>query len=118
AAQQLMALLCAAKGLTRESKAYLESSSALKTRFNRDWWSEREQCIGLAMDPDKRLIEAPSSNAGHCLATGIIERARLDAVVGRLFAPDMYSGWGIRTLSSAHAFYDPLSYHRGSVWAV
>jgi glycogen debranching enzyme len=118
AAQQLMGLLCAAKGLKRESTAYLEAASALKERFNRDWWSEREQCIALAMDPDKRLIEAPTSNAGHCLATGIVDRARLDAVVGRLFAPDMFSGWGVRTLSSAHTFYDPLSYHRGSVWAV
>jgi glycogen debranching enzyme len=70
------------------------------------------------MDPDKRLIDAPTSNVGHCLATGIVERGRLGAVVGRLFAPDMFSGWGVRTLSSAHAFYDPLSYHRGSVWAV
>jgi glycogen debranching enzyme len=117
-AQQLMGLLCAAKGLSSESKAYLKSASALKTRFNRDWWSEREQCVALAMDPEKRLIEAPSSNAGHCLTSGIVDRARLSALVGRLFAPDMFSGWGVRTLSSAHAFYDPLSYHRGSVWAV
>jgi glycogen debranching enzyme len=113
-----MGLLCAAKGLKRESKAYLDAASALKARFNRDWWSEREQCIALAMDPDKRLIEAPTSNAGHCVAAGIVDRARLDAVVGRLFGPDMFSGWGVRTLSSRHAFYDPLSYHRGSVWAV
>jgi glycogen debranching enzyme len=118
AAQQLMAILCAAKGHIRESRAYLAAASALKERFNRDWWSERERCIGLAMDPEKRLIEAPSSNAGHCLATGIVDRTHLDALVGRLFAPDMFSGWGVRTLSSAHGFYDPLSYHRGSVWAV
>jgi glycogen debranching enzyme len=70
------------------------------------------------MDPAKRLIGAPSSNVGHCLATGIIDRSRLHAVVGRLFAPDLFSGWGVRTLTSAHSFYDPLSYHRGSVWAV
>jgi glycogen debranching enzyme len=118
AAQQLMGLLCAAKGRIREGRAYLAAASDLKARFNRDWWSEREQCFGLAMDPDKRLIAAPTSNVGHCLAAGIIERARLHAVVGRLFAPDMFSGWGVRTLSSAHTFYDPLSYHRGSVWAV
>jgi len=118
AAQQLMGILCAARGQQSESQAYLAAAEELKDRFNRDWWSEREQCFALAMDPDKRLIEAPTSNVGHCLACGIVDRTRLDAVVARLFAPDMFSGWGIRTLSSNHAFYDPLSYHRGSVWAV
>ncbi|MGH7714352.1 MAG: amylo-alpha-1,6-glucosidase, partial [Gemmatimonadaceae bacterium] len=58
------------------------------------------------------------SNAGHCLACGILDGDRLPRVVGRLFQPDMFSGWGIRTLSNAHRAYDPLSYHRGSVWAV
>ena len=63
-------------------------------------------------------MRALTSNVGHCLACGIFDRERLPAVVGRLFAPDMFSGWGIRTLSSDHAFYNPLSYHRGTVWAV
>jgi glycogen debranching enzyme len=59
-----------------------------------------------------------TSNVGHCLATGILDRERLPRVVARLFAPDMFSGWGIRTLSSRHAAYNPLSYHLGTVWAV
>jgi glycogen debranching enzyme len=63
-------------------------------------------------------VRALTSNVGHCLASGIIDRDRLPAVVGRMFAPDMFSGWGVRTLSAAHAFYHPLSYHRGTVWAV
>jgi len=70
------------------------------------------------MDRDKRLVRAVTSNVGHCLATGIIDTDHLRPVVGRLFASDMFSGWGIRTLSSSHAFYNPLSYHRGTVWAV
>ncbi|HYT66060.1 MAG TPA: glycogen debranching N-terminal domain-containing protein [Vicinamibacterales bacterium] len=118
AAQQLMGVLNAARGAYGESRALFASASALKKRFNRDWWSDREQCIALAMDPDKRLIEAVTSNAGHCIATGIVADDRLPAVVGRLFAPDMFSGWGIRTLSDRHVRYDPVSYHRGSVWAV
>jgi len=118
AAQQLMALLCAARGEWTDARAHFAAASDLKARFNRDWWSEREQFFALAMDPDNRLIEAPTSNVGHCLATGIIDRGRLHAVVGRMFAPDMFSGWGIRTLSAEHPFYDPLSYHRGTVWAV
>ena len=70
------------------------------------------------MDPDKRLIDAPTSNVGHCLASGIIDADHLPPVVGRMFAPDMFSGWGIRTLSSGHPRYHPISYHRGTVWAV
>jgi len=118
AAQQLMALLCMATGATGDGRAYVAAADDLKARFNRDWWSERDQFYALAMDPAKRLIGAPSSNVGHCLAAGIIDRSRLHAVVGRLFAPDLFSGWGVRTLTSGHSYYDPLSYHRGSVWAV
>lgn len=118
AAQQLMAALAWMLGDRSEAAALWQSAAALKARFNRDWWVEEEQSFALAMDPDKQLVRAVTSNVGHCLATGIIDRDRLPAVVGRLFAPDMFSGWGIRTLSSAHAFYNPLSYHRGTVWAV
>ena len=77
-----------------------QSAAALKERFNRDWWVEDEQFFALALDPDKRQVRAVTSNVGHCLACGIIDRERLPAVVGRMFAPDMFSGWGIRTLSS------------------
>jgi glycogen debranching enzyme len=117
-AQQLMALLSAIMGARDDVAAYRESASALKQRFNRDWWDEDEQFIALALDPDKRQVRAVTSNAGHCLASGIIERDRLPAVVGRMFSPDLFSGWGIRTLSTKHRFYNPLSYHRGTVWGV
>jgi glycogen debranching enzyme len=72
----------------------------------------------LALDPDKRPARSITSNVGHCLASGIIADERVRPVVGRLFAPDMFSGWGIRTLSSEHPSYNPISYHLGSVWAV
>src|SRR6185369_16092751 len=91
---------------------------ASQNRFNRDWWVDDEGFFALAMDRDKRLVRAVTSNVGHCLATGIIDTDHLRPVVGRLFVSDMFSGWGIRTLSSSHAFYNPLSYHRGTVWAV
>jgi glycogen debranching enzyme len=103
---------------TDDARAYYESASALKERFNRDWWIENEQFYALALDPDKRQVRALTSNVGHCLACGIIDSGHLPRVVGRMFAPDLFSGWGIRTLSSQHAFYNPLSYHRGTVWAV
>jgi glycogen debranching enzyme len=91
---------------------------ALRERFNREWWMPEHAFFAVALDPDKRQISAITSNVGHCLATGIIDGDHRGPVVGRLFAPDMFSGWGIRTLSSSHSYYNPLSYHRGSVWAV
>jgi glycogen debranching enzyme len=117
-AQELMAVMSGALGERAEGMAYHRSAAALKERFNRDWWMADAQFIALALDPDKRPVRALTSNVGHCLATGIIDTAHLQPVVDRLFAPDLFSGWGIRTLSAAHAYYDPLSYHRGSVWAV
>jgi glycogen debranching enzyme len=118
AAQQLMAVMSLAMGARHDAAAHWRSAAALKARFNRDWWMEDEGCVALAMDPDKRLVRAVTSNAGHCIASGIVGVRHLPRLVDRLFAPDMFSGWGIRTLSSGHVSYNPLSYHLGSVWAV
>jgi glycogen debranching enzyme len=117
-AQELMALMSTVMNASSDARAYHESASALKTRFNRDWWMDDERFYALALDPEKRQVRALTSNVGHCLACGIIDSDHLAKVVGRMFAPDLFSGWGIRTLSSRHAFYNPLSYHRGTVWAV
>jgi glycogen debranching enzyme len=117
-AQELMALLSWIMSAREDAADYRASAAALKERFNRDWWMEDEQFVALALDPEKRQVRAVTSNVGHCLACGIIDRERLPALVGRMFAPDLFSGWGIRTLSTQHAFYNPLSYHRGTVWAV
>lgn len=118
AAQQLMAVLSWVMGERDTAKAYWRSATELKERFNRDWWTEDDSFIALAMDPEKQLVRAPGSNVGHCVAAGIVSDEHLPRVVGRLFAPDLFSGWGIRTLSSHHAAYNPINYHLGSVWAV
>ena len=118
AAQQLMAFLSGALGNYTDAKALWQSASALKARFNQDWWDDEHGSIVLALDPDKRQVRGVTSNVGHCIACGIVRDDLLPRVVGRLFAPDMFSGWGIRTLSSRHRAYSPLSYHLGSVWAV
>jgi glycogen debranching enzyme len=117
-AQELMALMSWVMGAHADARAHRTSAAALKARFNRDWWMEDDHFYALALDPDKRQVRAATSNVGHCLACGIIDDARLPAVVGRMFAPDLFSGWGVRTLSTRHSFYNPLSYHRGTVWAV
>ncbi len=118
AAQQLFAVLCGALGRMEDGRAYWRSAMDLKTRFNRDWWLAEERFFALALDPEKRQVRSISSNVGHCLASGIIADEHVRPVVGRLFAPDMFSGWGIRTLSSDHPSYNPISYHLGSVWMV
>jgi glycogen debranching enzyme len=117
-AQQLMAVLSWVMDAPNDAKAHWSSATELKRRFNRDWWMEDDGFIALAMDPDKRLVRAVSSNVGHCVAAGIVSDEHLPRVVGRLFAADMFSGWGVRTLSAGHVAYNPLSYHLGSVWAV
>jgi glycogen debranching enzyme len=117
-AQHLMGMMAWMLGERDAAKGYWKGAAELKDRFNRDWWVVEEGCFALAMDPGKRLVRAVTSNVGHCLATGIVDVDHLRPVVDRLFAPDMFSGWGVRTLSSSHAFYNPLSYHRGTVWAV
>ena len=118
AAQQLMAVLSWAMGERDSAKALWTSASELKTRFNRDWWMEDEGFITLALDAEKRPARSITSNTGHCLASGIIADEHIPRVVGRLFAPDMFSGWGIRTLSTEHPSWNPLSYHLGTVWPV
>ncbi|AHG91579.1 Amylo-alpha-16-glucosidase [Gemmatirosa kalamazoonensis] len=118
AAQQLTAGMCLALGATEDAKAWWRSASELRERFNRDWWLPEDGFFALALDADKRPARSASSNVGHCLAAGIVAPDHVPPVVGRLFAPDLFSGWGIRTLSSAHVAYNPLAYHLGSVWPV
>lgn len=117
AAQFLMGLLDWMVGSRGDAREHLRNAADLKQRFNRDWWL-KDGFFALAMDPGKRLVPAPSSNVGHRLATGIIDADHRPPVVERLFAPDMFSGWGIRTLSADHPYYNPVSDHRGTVWAV
>jgi glycogen debranching enzyme len=118
AAQQLMAVMSWARGERENARALWRSAMDLKARFNRDWWLPGEQFFALAMDGQKQRARSVTSNVGHCLTTGIIADAHIPAVVGRLFAPDLFSGWGIRTLSAIHPAYNPIAYHLGSVWPV
>ncbi|MFN8556430.1 MAG: glycogen debranching N-terminal domain-containing protein [Dehalococcoidia bacterium] len=88
----------------------------LRRRFNERFWLEDEGTFAFGLDPDKRPIMTVASNAGHCLWSGIADPEKAERVAARLLAPDMWSGWGIRTLSAANPAYDPFSYQRGSVW--
>jgi glycogen debranching enzyme len=88
----------------------------LRQRFNRDFWQPEAQLLALALDGSDRPAIVMSSNAGQVLATGILRREYAEAVCGSLFVNDMFTGWGIRTLSSRSPSYYPLGYHVGTVW--
>ncbi len=88
----------------------------LKDRFEEAFWLEDLGVYALALDGDKQPLRVVSSNAGHALTTGIADPERAARMASRLLQPDMFSGWGIRTLSADAARYNPMSYHNGSVW--
>ena len=98
------------------ARALKNEAQLLREAFNGSFWLEDEGTFAVALDGDKKLVRSVTSNAGHCLFAGIADDAKARAVADRLLAPDMFSGWGIRTLSSASVAYDPTSYHNGSVW--
>jgi glycogen debranching enzyme len=95
---------------------YRQKAADLKVAFNRDFWLEERGHFAVGLDADKKPIDSLASNMGHCLWTGIVDEEKAQAVARHLMSPDMFSGWGIRTLSTANGGYNPVSYHCGSVW--
>ena len=88
----------------------------LKSRFNKDFWLNDLDYCALALDGGGKPVDSITSNPGHCLAMDILQPEKATNVAERLCAPDMFSGWGIRTLSSSSPAYNPMGYHVGSVW--
>ncbi|WP_022882098.1 amylo-alpha-1,6-glucosidase [Gryllotalpicola ginsengisoli] len=91
-------------------------AAELKARFREAFWLPDEGYLALALDRDKRPVDAIASNAGQCLWSGIVDEADAGAVVERLLSDEMFTGFGIRTLGTRNARYNPVSYHNGSVW--
>jgi glycogen debranching enzyme len=100
------------------ARRFYHEAEELKKRFNEAFWMEDEKFFAMALDSEKRKVRSIGSNAGHCIATGIVDKSLIEPTANRLFADDMFSGWGVRTLSSLHPAYNPYSYHRGSIWPV
>lgn len=115
---QFMAILAAVVGERKRALDLWRRAARLKKQFNRDFWMEDEGFIAFGLDADKRPIRALTSNAGQCLPTGIVSDEHIPRLVRRLFEPDLFSGWGIRTLSTRNPAYNPLDYHLGTVWPV
>ncbi len=93
-----------------------KESNELAKRFDKAFWMPQRGFYAMALDAKKQPLEVISSNPGQLLFTRIVNRERARAVVNRLMRPDMFSGWGWRTMSNEEHVFNPLSYHRGSVW--
>jgi glycogen debranching enzyme len=95
----------------------LEKEAAdLKRRFNRDFWVEDGEYFALALDENGDQVDALTSNNGHLLWSGIVEKSKAKAVVRQLMGPRLFSGWGVRTLAEGEGRYNPIGYHVGTVW--
>jgi glycogen debranching enzyme len=95
---------------------YRAKARELRRRFNEDFWVDELGTYALALDGDKRPVAVAASNVGHLLWTGIVDAERAPLVADKLLGPEMFSGWGIRTLAADTPAYNPASYHNGSVW--
>jgi glycogen debranching enzyme len=93
-----------------------EEAEDLRRRFHQAYWMPDERYYALALDGEKRQVRTITSNPGHCLYADILEPQGAAEVARRLLQPDMFSGWGIRTMSKSGVAYNPMSYHNGSVW--
>ncbi|HEY3358116.1 MAG TPA: glycogen debranching N-terminal domain-containing protein [Polyangia bacterium] len=93
-----------------------EQAYALKRRFNRDFWLGDRGYYALALDGDKKPVDALTSNIGHLLWSGIVDEDKEDAVVAHLMGPRLFTGWGVRTMAEGEGGYNPIGYHVGTVW--
>jgi glycogen debranching enzyme len=98
------------------ARHWAAAAARLKRAFNQAFWLPDQGWYAVALDGDKRPVDALTSNNGHCLWTGIADPDKAAAVANHLMSADMFSGWGIRTLAASMAAYNPMSYHNGSVW--
>lgn len=103
--------------LSTARKLY-QDASELKSRFNEKFWMEDEGYFAMGIDRYGEPIRSVASDPGHCLLSGIVDDNRVKQVANRMMRDDLFSGWGIRTLSSEHPAYNPFAYHRGTVWPV
>ncbi len=100
-----------------EFASQLEKQAAeLKRRFNRDFWIPDREYFALALDSDGKQVDALSSNIGHLLWSGIVDKPKAKAIARHLLGPRLFSGWGVRTLATGEGRYNPIGYHVGTVW--
>ncbi len=92
------------------------SAAKLKKQFNKDFWVKDGEFFALALDGQKKQVDSLTSNIGHLLWSGIIEVDNISATVNKLMGPELFSGWGVRTMATSEGGYNPIGYHIGTVW--
>jgi glycogen debranching enzyme len=116
AAKVAAARMASELGDTERAADLMRQAETLRQKFEREFWSEDIGCYALALDGDKRRVEVRSSNAAHILFTGIASKERAARIAAQVLSPNFFSGWGIRTIATSEARYNPMSYHNGSIW--
>jgi glycogen debranching enzyme len=107
--------LSAPMGLSHDADGLVEHATRLRRRFNERFWDDHGW-FAVGLDGRGRRIDSLTTNPGHALWTGITDPELADVYLARLAEPEMWTGWGLRTLAETMSAYDPLSYHNGSVW--
>jgi glycogen debranching enzyme len=116
AAWQAGACLALALGHREKAHSFAAKAEEMRLRFEELFWCEDIGTYALALDGSKRPCRVKSSNAAHVLFTGIADPGRAQQIAATVLHPDLFSGWGVRTLAAGEARFNPLSYHNGSVW--
>jgi glycogen debranching enzyme len=118
ALQRMAEVLVALDEPADRVEALLRRAATLRAAWHDAFWMPEAGFYALARDSDERPVTTIASNVGHALGVGIVPPEHAAAVADRLLADDLFSGWGIRTLSSDHPAYNPFAYHLGAVWPV
>ena len=116
AARTGIAAVAADLGHEALAEAQRAKAEDLRTRFESAFWSDELSTFAMALDGEKRQCKVRSSNAGHCLFSGIASPSHAGMVMNSLMSPALFSGWGVRTIACDETRYNPMSYHNGSVW--
>jgi glycogen debranching enzyme len=117
-ALERMAEILVALGEDEEGGDYLARARDLRRRWHTTFWMPDEAFYAMAIDGRKDQVRSLGSNPGHALGAGVVPREHAEAVADRLLARDLFSGWGVRSLSDQHPSYNPFAYHLGCVWPV
>lgn len=115
-AKRRMATLALVRGEPDLAARLEREAEELRARFEAAFWSDDLGYYAMALDGDKLPADAIGSNAGHCLWSGIVSPDRARLVVERMLAPDLFSGWGVRTYAAGQPGFNPIGYHTGTVW--
>ncbi|TJY42817.1 amylo-alpha-1,6-glucosidase [Cohnella pontilimi] len=106
----------AGENMAAWSSKLAAEAEQLQERFEKEFWVESDQFYAMALDQDRKQVETVTSNPGHVLMSGMLQKDRAAAVAKKLVSKELFGGYGIRTMAVGETAYSPMSYHNGSVW--